>query len=134
MLFVVFFFRVLINPQISDTWKIQLAIATNFISFKDVVEGHVMHLKCSNIEFMAYGNAYEVFNELFESLLSRYQIGFEASMRRSDFIVESVQLLYCYKCHKMNFKRKGSYIDSADWIKKKATTNPKIQLINVFNM
>ena len=30
------------------------------------------------------------------------------------------------KCHKVNFKRGGSYIDSPDWIaKKKATVNPK---------
>ena len=31
-----------------------------------------------------------------------------------------------YKCHKVNFKRGGSYIYSPDWIKnKKATINPK---------
>ena len=31
-----------------------------------------------------------------------------------------------YKCHKVDFKRDGSYIDSPDWIKnKKATINPK---------
>ena len=30
-----------------------------------------------------------------------------------------------YKCHKVNFKHGGSYIDSLDWIKKKATINPK---------
>ena len=31
-----------------------------------------------------------------------------------------------YKCHKVNFRRGGSYIDFRDWIKKiKATINPK---------
>ena len=46
-------------------------------------------------------------------------------MRGSDFIFDSVQLLYC-KCHKTNFKRGGSYINSPDWLKKKrATINPK---------
>ena len=116
---------IIINPQKSDAWKIQLTIAINFISSKDVDEERVMHLKSNNIEFMSYGNLYEVVNELFESLLSRYQIGLEASMRGSDFIFDSVQLLY-YKCHKINFKRGGSYIDSPDWIKKKKTTiNPK---------
>ena len=46
-------------------------------------------------------------------------------MRGSDFIFDSVQLLY-YKCCKINSKRGGSYIDSPDWIKKKKTTiNPK---------
>ena len=45
-------------------------------------------------------------------------------MKGSDFIFNSVQLMY-YKCHKVNFIRGGSYIDSPDWIKKeKATINP----------
>ena len=43
----------------------------------------------------------------------------------NDFISDSIQLMYC-KCHKVNSKRRGSYIDSPDWIKKKkATMNPK---------
>ena len=39
-------------------------------------------------------------------------------MRGSDFIFDSVQLMY-YKCHKVKFKRGGLYIDSPDCIKKK---------------
>ena len=46
-------------------------------------------------------------------------------MRGSDFIFDSVQHMY-YKCHKVNFKRRGSYIDSPDWIEiKTATINSK---------
>ena len=45
-------------------------------------------------------------------------------MRQSDFIFDSVQLMY-NKCHKVNFKRSGSYIDSHQIKKKKATINPK---------
>ena len=46
-------------------------------------------------------------------------------MKGSDFIFDSVQPMY-YKCHKVNFKRGGSYIYSPDWIKnKKVTINPK---------
>ena len=34
-------------------------------------------------------------------------------------------MMYC-KCHKVNFRPSGSYIDSPDWIKKrKATINPE---------
>ena len=44
-------------------------------------------------------------------------------MTGSDFILDSVQLLY-YKCNKINFKHGGPYIDSPDCIKK-ATINPK---------
>ena len=48
-------------------------------------------------------------------------------MRGSNFIFDSVQLMY-YKCHKINFKRGGSYIDSPDWIKNKdAIINPKTE-------
>ena len=46
-------------------------------------------------------------------------------MRENYFVFDSVQLLY-YKCHPVNFRRGGSYIDSADWLKKKkATINRK---------
>ena len=72
---------------------------------------------------MSYVNANEVVNELFMSLLSRHQIGLETSTRGSDFIYDSVQILY-YKCRKINFKCAGSDIGSPDWIKK-ATINPK---------
>ena len=47
-------------------------------------------------------------------------------MKRGDFILDSVQLMYC-KCPKVNFIRGGTYIDSVDWMKKKKLTiNPKI--------
>ena len=46
-------------------------------------------------------------------------------MKSSAFIFDGVNLLY-YKCHKINFKHGGSYIDSPDWIKKKkARIKPK---------
>ena len=86
--------EIIINLQKSDTWKIQLTIAVNFISSKVVDEEHVMRSIRDNIEFMPHDNAYEVVNELVESLFSRYQIGLETSMRGSDFIFDSVQLLY----------------------------------------
>ena len=84
-----------------------------------------MHSKSNNKEFMAYANANDIVDERLDSLLSSYQISLVASMRGSNFIFDSVQLLY-YKCHNIDFKRDGSYNDSQDWIKKKkATINPK---------
>ena len=53
-----------------------------------------MHLRSENIEVITYDNANEVIEEVFESLLSRYQIGLETSMKESNFIFDSVQLLY----------------------------------------
>ena len=90
---------IIINLQKSDASIIHLTIEINFISSKDVNEKRVMHSKSDSIEIMPYDNANEVVNELFESLLSRYQ---KISVRERDFIFDSVQLLH-YKCHKISF-------------------------------
>ena len=67
----------------------------------------------------------EVVHELFQSLRSRYQGNLETSMKISGFIFDSSQMMY-YKCHKVGFRRSGSYIDSPDSTKKgKAAINPK---------
>ena len=77
-----------------------------------------------DLEIQFYDKTDNVIEEIFQSLLSRHQIGLETSLRGSDFILDCDCLLY-YKCHKINFKRHGSYIDSPDWIRnKKATINP----------
>ena len=88
-----------------DTWKIQLTIGINFISSKML----------NNTKFTSYNDANEVVNEPFESLRSRYQGNLEKLMRWSEFIFDSVLLMY-NKCHKVNFRRGGSYIDPPDWI------------------
>ena len=112
------------NLKKTDMWKFQLTIAINFVSSKDNDEECVMHSKSDNIEIMIKDKADKVIEELFQSLLSRYQIGLETSVRGSKFIFEYVHLLY-YKCHKISFKIGGSYIDSPDCINdKKATINP----------
>ena len=41
----------MIDLQNSDTWKIQLTIAINFISSKYTEEESVMHPKSDNIKF-----------------------------------------------------------------------------------
>ena len=41
-------------------------------------------------------------------------------------------MLY-YKCHKVNFKCGGSYIDSSDWIKKKKATINQKNENDIFN-
>ena len=72
-----------------------------------------MQSKSNNIKFTSYNDANEVGDKLFESLRSRYQGKLETSMRESDFIFDLVQLMY-EKCHKVNFRHGGSYIDSPD--------------------
>ena len=68
---------------------------------------------------MINDKADEVIEGPFRSPLSIYQIGLETSMKGSEFVFDCVHLLYD-KCHKINLKRGGSYIDTPDWIKNKA--------------
>ena len=77
-----------------------------------------MQSRSNNIIFTSYKDADEVVDELFESLCLRRQRNLETSMKGSGFIFYSVQLM-SYKCHKVTFKRGGSYIDSPDYIKRK---------------
>ena len=62
-----------------------------------------MHSKSDNIEFIIYDNA----DYVFESVLNRYQIELEISMRG----------LLHYKFHKINPNRGRSYVDSPHWIR-----------------
>ena len=61
------------NHKKFDTWKIQLTLVINFISFKDIDEEFVMHSKSDNIKIMI--------NERF------------------DLIFDKIDSL-CYKCQK----------------------------------
>ena len=85
-----------------------------------------MHAKSNNIEMMIDSQTNGIIEELLESLLQRYQEGLEESIKGSDFIFDSVDLLH-YRLHKTSLKRTGSsYMDSPEWLKnKKATINPK---------
>ena len=69
---------------------------SNFISSKDTEEERLIHSTNDNIKFTPYNDANEIINE---SLRSRYQENLETSMRGSDFIFGSLQLVY-FKCHK----------------------------------
>ena len=60
-----------------------------------------MHSKSDNIEIMINDKTEEVIEEIFQSLLFRYQIGLETSITGNDFIFNCVQLSY-YECHKIN--------------------------------
>ena len=77
---------IITSLQKSVTWNIRLAVAINFISSKDNDEEQVTHSKSDNKEVMTYDNANKVIEEIFESPLSRCQIGLETSIRGSDFI------------------------------------------------
>ena len=67
----------------------------------------------------------EIIEELFKSLLQRYQKGLEESRKGSKFIFDSVDVFY-YDLNKISLNIGGSCIDSPEWLKnKKAKINPK---------
>ena len=67
-------------------------ISINFISSKDNDEERVMHSKSDNKEMMINDKKDEVIEEIFRSLLSRYQIGLE-TLRT---VVISYLILFIY--------------------------------------
>ena len=68
----------------------------------------------------------DIINELFKSFLQRYQEKLEKSMKGSEFVFNSVDLLY-YHLHKIGLKRGESYIDSPEWLKNKKSNNKSKQ-------
>ena len=115
------------NLKKSDTWKTLLTAAINLISSKDTDEKFVIHSKSDNIKIINYDKADEIIKELFDSLLQRYQVELETSIKGSDFMFYCAYLLY-YKSHKTNPNRGRSYTDSDNWIKNKKTTT--VNLVN----
>ena len=100
------------DHQTQNEWEIQLTMEINVIFSKDSNETRTMHTKSDNIEIMVGNETDEIINK-------------EKSMKRSEFVFDSVDLLY-YKLHRINLNGGGSYIDSPKLLKnKKATILPK---------
>ena len=75
-------------------WKTQLTKAINFFCLRDSKEARTMHSKSDNIKIMIGSKTDEIIDELFESLLKKYQKDLEESMKGGDFVVDTVDLLY----------------------------------------
>ena len=82
-------------------------MSINFISSKDSDETRNMHTKSNKIEIMMGSETDDIIKELFRSLFQKYKEGLEESMNRSEFIFNSVDLLY-YHLQKTSLKRIGS--------------------------
>ena len=87
------------NHKAHSEWKIQLVMKIISVSSLDVNEIRIMHTKSDNIEIMIGIETSDIINELFRSLIKRYQENLETKMRGSEFIFYSVDLLY-YILHK----------------------------------
>ena len=99
----------IIEHKTQSEWKIQLTMAINFISSKDSDETRTMHTKSNNVDIRMGSETDEIIEDLFESFLQKYQEGLEDSMRRSEFVYDSIDALY-YNLNKISLSRGGSYI------------------------
>ena len=75
-----------------------------------------MHNKNRSIETMMGSEKNDNIKELSESLSQNYQVGLEESMRGSEFVDDSIDLLYCH-LQRITLKRGGSFADSPAWLK-----------------
>ena len=93
-------------------------MSINYISSKNSDETRNMHTKSNNIEIVVGSETDEIIEKLFISLLRRYQEGLEESVKGSEFIFDSVNLLH-YHIQKTSLKRiRSSDIDSPRMVKK----------------
>ena len=74
--------------------KNQLTISISFISSKGSDESRNMHTKSDNMEIIMGSETNNIIEEICESLLQKYKEGLEESMRGSEFIFDSADLLY----------------------------------------
>ena len=84
--------------------EIQLVMKINFISSLDTNEIRNLYRKSNNVEIIMGTETDDIINELFKSFLIKYQEGSETKMKGSNFVFESVELLY-YKLHKISLNR-----------------------------
>ena len=89
-------------------------------------ETRIMHTRSDNVEIMFGDDNDDIIEQLFESLLQKYEENLPNKMKGSDFEFDGANFFY-YDFNKTSINRGGSYIDSAKWLKdKKSIINPKI--------
>ena len=72
-------------------------MAINFTSSKDSDDTRTTHTKNDTIEIMMGSKIDKIIEEIFESLLQRYQKGLEESMKVSEVNFDSVDVLKILK-------------------------------------
>ena len=84
-----------------------------------------MYTRSDNVKIIFGEDNDNIIEQLFESLLQKYEENLQNKMKGSDFEFDGVNFLY-YDFNKTSINRGGSYIDSPKWLKdKKSIINPK---------
>ena len=74
--------------------KIQLTMGIDFVSSKVSTEYRTMHTTSDYTDIMIGNKTDEIIEKLFEFLLQKSQDGLEKLMKGSEFLFDSVDLLY----------------------------------------
>ena len=81
--------------KLKGEWKVQLKIEVNFISLKPGSdETRIMYTRSDNVEIMFGDDNDDIIEQLFESLLQKYEENLQSKMKGSDFEFDGVNFLY----------------------------------------
>ena len=118
-----------------DEWEIQLTIEISFICNIDPNETSIMHIKSKTPSVLIGYETVLIVEEIFDSLLEKYQEKLKESMKNSNYVFDRVDVLF-YKFHEINLNRGDSYIVPPEWLKiKRQQSLQKIKkMINTFSM
>ena len=95
-------------------WKIQLVMQNSCISTRNFEETQTIYSASEEVEIFMGSDTEDVIDTLFNTILQRFQQAQETwNDKRSEFIPESVELLYYY-IQKIYVRRAESYIMSPD--------------------
>ena len=91
--------------KLKGEWKVQLTIEVNVISLKPGSdETRIMYTRSDNIEIMFGDDNDDIIEQLFESLLKKYEENLQNKMRGSEFEFDGVIVLY-YDFNKTSINR-----------------------------
>ena len=96
-----------------EEWKIQLMMEINFATTEESIKIHEMYIRSKNRTILIGHETDEIIEELFDSLLQKYQCALENTQEESNHVFDSINALY-YKLHKTSLHRGGSYIYSPE--------------------
>ena len=92
--------------KLKGEWKVQLTMEVNFISLKPGSdETRIIYTRSDNVEIM-FGHYDDIIEQLFESLLQKYEQNLQNKMKGSDFEFDGVNFLY-YDFNKTSINRGG---------------------------
>ena len=118
------YLKMLIDENKVNEQKIQLNIGFNMIHMSH--NRRITHFSRSdNVICMPSSNTNELLDQLLTSLYEKFQDDLRLSRESSSFVYESVEECNIH-FHKIDLRKRASFIESPPWLKhKKATINPQ---------